>query len=72
MQVQLKIEGMHCAGCARAVETVLSKVAAVEAVDVRLDAGEALVTANGEIDTAALVAAVDEAGYEATVASASR
>lgn len=72
MQVRLKIEGMHCAGCVRAVQNVLSRVDAVEAVDVRLDTGEALVTAGSDVDTAALITAVDDAGYTAKVAAADR
>ena len=69
MQVRLKIEGMHCAGCARAVQSVLSGVDQVESATVDLAAGEALVLATDEVDRAALIAAIDDAGYGASVAT---
>lgn len=69
MLVRLKVEGMHCSGCVRAVQRVLSGVDGVEAAVVDLDAGDAQVTARDDVDPAALVAAVDDAGYEARLAS---
>ena len=67
MQVRLKIEGMHCAGCARAVQNALTAVDQVESAVVDLAAGAAVVTAGGKVDQSALIAALDDAGYEASV-----
>ncbi|WP_274627927.1 heavy-metal-associated domain-containing protein [Arvimicrobium flavum] len=69
MLVQLKVEGMHCGGCARAVERALSGVEHVQSVDVKVDDGEALVRAGDGVDPSALVAAIKGAGYPARLAS---
>jgi Cu+-exporting ATPase len=58
----LDILGMHCAGCAGAVERALASVAGPEHVKVHLALERAEVTAG---DPAALVAAVEKAGYGA-------
>ena len=58
------VPGMHCGHCKAAVTRELEAVAGVEGVDVDLESK--LVTVRGdELDDAALVAAIDEAGYEA-------
>jgi copper chaperone len=65
--IQLKIQGMTCGHCVMAVKTALAAVPGVEgAVDVDLKAGEAKV--GGSPDPAALLAAVAEEGFTATVA----
>ncbi len=65
--IHLKIEGMTCEHCAKSVREALSKIPGVENVaEVSVARGEALVA--GEADTAALIAAVREEGYEARVA----
>jgi copper chaperone CopZ len=58
------VPGMHCGHCKAAVSRELEAVADVESVDVDLDTK--LVTIRGEaLDDGALVAAIDEAGYDA-------
>jgi copper chaperone len=58
------VPGMHCAHCESAVTEELSGVAGVAAVDVDLETK--LVTVRGDgLDDAALMAAIDEAGYDA-------
>lgn len=64
----LKIDGMTCGHCVRAVTLALQAVEGVAAVDVRLDTGEAAVT--GSAESADLIRAVGDAGYAATVAAA--
>ena len=64
---KLKIEGMSCQHCVKAVDAALADVPGVDrVVAVRLDEGEAEV--EGSADTNALIAAVAEEGYEARVA----
>ncbi|WP_111747161.1 CopZ family metallochaperone [Salinisphaera orenii] len=64
---KLKIEGMSCQHCVKAVDTALSDVPGVDrVVAVRLDEGEAEV--EGTADTNALIAAVEEEGYKARIA----
>lgn len=67
MTVKLKIDGMTCAGCANAVRRVLSAAPTVTGVTVNLEAGSASVETSAEVDPAQLVAAVEDAGYEARV-----
>jgi copper chaperone len=58
------VPGMHCGHCKAAVTRELEAVAGVEGVNV--DLKSKLVTVRGdELDDAALVAAIDEAGYDA-------
>jgi copper chaperone CopZ len=58
------VPGMHCAPCETAVTEELEGVPGVAAVDVDLETKR--VTVRGEaLDDAALVAAIDEAGYDA-------
>lgn len=67
MTIQLKIDGMHCSGCASAVRRVLEATPSVTSVAVDLDAGRATVEASAGIDPASLVSAVEDAGYDARI-----
>jgi copper chaperone len=60
---ELKIDGMTCGHCSAAVKKALEKVAGVSAATVDLAAGRARV--DGNADVAALVAAVQDEGYQA-------
>ncbi len=64
-EITLEIVGMHCSGCAAAVEAGLSRVAGVAVATVNLPLGRARVVFDSErIDSLALVAAVRKAGYD--------
>jgi copper ion binding protein len=65
-QQVLKVEGMTCGHCVARVEKALRAVEGVSSVQVSLAEGRATVESNGA-STEALVAAVVDAGYEATV-----
>lgn len=57
------VPGMTCGHCEAAVKGEVGKVAGV--ADVAVDLGTKLVTVQGEgLDEAAIVAAIDEAGFE--------
>lgn len=58
----LKIEGMRCNHCKAAVEEALKEVSGVTEVKVDLDKNEAVVS--GSPEHAAMVKAVDEAGFK--------
>ncbi|MFJ4038496.1 heavy-metal-associated domain-containing protein [Microbacterium sp. NPDC090007] len=63
---ELRVEGMTCAHCVRAVTDELNAVEGVEVVDVDLRAGGVTtvrISTNGAVSTEDLAAAVDEAGY---------
>ena len=65
--VELAVGGMHCGHCVMRVEKSLNQVAGVESVQVSLDDNQAVVTVDPARapTTAALIAAVEEAGYQA-------
>ena len=62
--IKLKVDGMSCDHCVRAVKSALAGVKGVDTVvEVSLERGEAIVEGNPEVS--ALVAAVTEEGYSA-------
>lgn len=66
-RVALDITGMTCAACASRIEKVVSRVDGVTRADVNLPLERASIEINGEIDAAKLIAAVERAGYGATL-----
>jgi len=62
-QIELSVPGMSCGHCASAVEHEVSAVTGVSTVEV--DLINKLVTVRGsDLQQAAIVAAIDEAGYD--------
>lgn len=60
---------MHCGHCEAALKRELGRLEGVEAVEVDLD--NRLVSVRGEsLDSPALVAAIDEAGFDAAEVAA--
>ncbi len=68
MTKTLNVTGMMCQHCVAHVRKALEGVDGVSAVDVSLEAGTATVEAADSVTDEALVAAVVDAGYEASVA----
>jgi len=69
----ITVTGMTCGHCTAAVTKELLTVPGVTDVAIDLVAGgdsPVTVTSDGALDTAAVVAAVDEAGYAASVPGA--
>jgi copper chaperone CopZ len=64
MSVTLTVTGMSCGGCESNVVEALEGAEGVESASADREAGTA--TAEGEADVDALVAAVSDAGYEAS------
>ncbi|WP_405372219.1 MULTISPECIES: heavy-metal-associated domain-containing protein [unclassified Microbacterium] len=62
---EYQVTGMTCAHCERAIRDEVGQLAGVE--DIRVDAtsGSLIVTAAQPLDDAAVLSAVDEAGYSA-------
>ena len=58
------VTGMTCGHCVASVTEEVSEVPGVTVVDVALETGVVTVTADGELDTAAVEAAIVEAGYQ--------
>ena len=63
--VELAVEGMTCASCVTRVERALAGVPGVQAASVNLATERASVEAEATIDPAALIRAVERAGYGA-------
>jgi copper chaperone len=62
--IELDITGMTCDHCVRSVTNALKDVEGVSDAVVSLENKQAVVTAE-EVDLVALIAAVEEEGYEA-------
>jgi copper ion binding protein len=58
------VTGMTCGHCVASVTEEVSEIAGVENVDVTLETGKVTVTSAEPVDTAAVRAAVEEAGYQ--------
>lgn len=63
---EITIEGMTCTGCENTICTGIEKIPGVKAVTASHTDGKATVEFDaGKVDTAALKAAIDAAGYKA-------
>lgn len=62
---QFQVTGMTCSHCEHAVSTEVSQIAGVEKVEVSAATGRLVVVSSAPVDMAEVVAAVEEAGYEA-------
>lgn len=67
MIIKLKIDGMTCGGCEKAVYNVLAAVPSVVTASIDRTAGWATVETSADIDPQTLVSVVTDAGYEARV-----
>lgn len=61
---EFQVTGMSCGHCEAAVRTQVSRIDGVENVEVSASDGRLVVTSATTVDEA-VIAAVDEAGYEA-------
>lgn len=59
------VTGMTCTHCEQSVRSEVAKLDGVTAIDVRVASGDLVVTSDNVLDDAAVLAAVDEAGYTA-------
>ncbi|MGN4106241.1 heavy metal translocating P-type ATPase [Burkholderia gladioli] len=69
--IELEIGGMTCASCSGRVEKALAQVPGVSRASVNLATERASVSAEAAVSVAQLVAAVEKAGYRATLAAGS-
>ncbi len=69
--LELQIGGMTCASCAGRVERALGKLPGVEQISVNLASERAHLEVLEGVDDGALIAAVEKAGYSATLPLAS-
>ncbi|MDO9244627.1 MAG: heavy-metal-associated domain-containing protein [Rhodocyclaceae bacterium] len=63
----IKVDGMSCGGCVASVTKVLTELPGVAKVEVVLEPGQAKVDFDpAQVARAALCAAIDDAGFEAS------
>ena len=62
---EFQVTGMTCEHCEMSVREEVSEIAGVTGVEVSASNGRLAVTSDTDIDEAAVIAAVDEAGYRA-------
>jgi copper chaperone len=65
-ETTFSVAGMTCDHCVRAVQSEVGKVPGVASVSVDLAAGRVTVQSQEPVDTAAVRAAVEDAGFELT------
>lgn len=63
--IEYTVTGMTCGHCEAAVREEVTEVAGVTAVKVDREAGLLTISTDTAVDDAAVIAAVEEAGYEA-------
>lgn len=62
---EYSVTGMTCGHCEQAVREEVSQVEGVESLEVSAAGASLVVTSTSELDDAAVIAAVEEAGYAA-------
>lgn len=63
---EYQVTGMSCGHCEGAIRAGVSQIPGVTDIDVSAATGRLAVTATEPVDDSAVIAAVGEAGYEAT------
>ncbi|WP_030143158.1 heavy-metal-associated domain-containing protein [Mycetocola saprophilus] len=62
---EYRVTGMTCGHCESSVREEIEQIAGVEDIRVSVQTGELVITSAAELDDAAVLAAVTEAGYSA-------
>ena len=66
----INVEGMTCGGCVKSVDNAVSQLQGVQSVDVDLEGNKASVTYDASTVTVeAIVEAIEDAGFDASVAA---
>ena len=62
---EYQVTGMTCGHCETSIREEVSQIAGIQSIDVSAKTGMLVVTGQAELDDAAVLAAVKEAGYGA-------
>lgn len=65
---EFQVTGMTCGHCEMSVREEVEKIDGVDGIDVSAQTGRLIVTSASAVDAGAVIAAVDEAGYQAVAA----
>jgi copper chaperone len=63
--IEFQVTGMTCAHCEHAVSTEVGQIAGVQGVEVSATTGRLVITSDVPVSDEQVLAAVDEAGYQA-------
>lgn len=63
--IEYEVTGMTCGHCENAVRAEVGRIPGVEPVEVSAETGRLVISASVPVDDAAVLAAVEEAGYTA-------
>ncbi|MEU6248841.1 heavy-metal-associated domain-containing protein [Glycomyces sp. NPDC047010] len=63
--IEYQVTGMTCGHCEMSVREEVGKIGPVGKIDVSAATGKLVLTSDTDVDDAAVIAAVDEAGYKA-------
>ncbi|MHC5024176.1 MAG: heavy-metal-associated domain-containing protein [Planctomycetota bacterium] len=66
--LQFAVEGMHCGGCAKAIEGTVAKLPGVASCEASFEDGAATVVTSDPSASAAVIEAIVGLGYEARLA----
>lgn len=66
---EYQVTGMTCGHCEMSIQEEVSTVAGVQEIHVSAQTGKLVITSTDVVDDAAVITAVDEAGYQAVRAS---
>lgn len=61
---EIKVVGMHCPSCVKAVELCLTDVDGIEEAKADLDSGITTITMSSDVSDADINEAVEEAGFK--------
>lgn len=61
---EYRVTGMTCGHCETSVREEVGEIDGISDIQVSAETGKLVVSSPGEIDDAAVIAAVDEAGYK--------
>ncbi len=64
IETVIKIEGMHCGGCANRVKNVLSNIKNVKSVNVSLEEKKATIISSKELNLDEIKQAIDDLGFK--------
>ena len=62
---EYQVTGMTCGHCELSIREEVGQMAGVQSIEVSAKTGKLVVTSQAGLDDAAVIAAVDEAGYSA-------
>lgn len=62
---EYQVTGMTCGHCEMSIRDEVSRIPGVEGIDVSAQSGRLVVRSSAPVEDTAVLAAVDEAGYQA-------